>query len=145
MARQHLDPRAYRKGIAQIGCAGPALAVDQRIRVADGDLHPADAADAPAAQTLEREAVMTVEGGRQLGRDDRLVTYQDAEPFTTRDKRLSIAKAARVLGHAPRVSLEDGLARTLAWMKCVYLEGAAANPVSFLEGDPGAPSRESQR
>jgi dTDP-glucose 4,6-dehydratase len=61
---------------------------------------------------------------RHLGRDDRLVTYEKAEPFTTREKKLATGKAARVLGHQPRVSLEDGLARTIAWMKRVYVDGA---------------------
>jgi dTDP-glucose 4,6-dehydratase len=54
------------------------------------------------------------------GKDDRLVEYVEAEPFTTKDKKVDLARAKRDLGHAPRVSLEDGIARTVAWMKSVY-------------------------
>jgi dTDP-glucose 4,6-dehydratase len=67
-----------------------------------------------------------------LGRDESLVTYAEAEPFTTRDKRIDTRKAARVLGHQPRVTLEDGLIRTIAWMKAVYLDGQAVNPRDYL-------------
>jgi len=55
-----------------------------------------------------------------LGKDDRHVTYRDAEPFTTRDKRIDVTKAVRDLGHAPKVPLSEGLARTLEWMKKYY-------------------------
>jgi dTDP-glucose 4,6-dehydratase len=72
---------------------------------------------------------------RLVGRDDALVTYKDAEPFTTRDKRIDTRKAA-ALGHEPRVGLEEGLARTLAWMRRVYLEGSAADPIEYLGGTP---------
>jgi len=57
---------------------------------------------------------------RALGRDDRLVTYKPSEPFTTRDKKIDVAKAERDLGHSPQVSLTDGIARTLAWMREAY-------------------------
>ncbi|HXU61011.1 MAG TPA: NAD(P)-dependent oxidoreductase [Polyangia bacterium] len=67
-----------------------------------------------------------------LGKTDARVTYAESEPFTTRDKQLDTAKAARVLGHRPRVSLEDGLGRTIAWMRRVYVEGDAADPVRYL-------------
>jgi dTDP-glucose 4,6-dehydratase len=71
----------------------------------------------------------------RLGRDESLVTYADAEPFTTRDKRIDTRKAAEALGHRPRVALEEGLARTIAWMKRVYLDGGAADPIEYLGGD----------
>jgi dTDP-glucose 4,6-dehydratase len=77
---------------------------------------------------------------RIVGRDDSLVTYKEAEPFTTRDKRIDTQKAVRVLGHHLRVGLEEGLARTITWMKRVYVEGAAADPIEHLglhlEGKP---------
>jgi len=69
---------------------------------------------------------------RQLGRDESLVTYKEAEPFTTRDKRIDTRKASRVLGHEARVGLEEGLARTIGWMKRLYLEGAAADPIEHM-------------
>jgi dTDP-glucose 4,6-dehydratase len=55
-----------------------------------------------------------------LGRDDRLVTYESVEPFTTRDKRVDVSKAERDLGHHPQVTLAEGLARTLDWMQQYY-------------------------
>lgn len=71
-----------------------------------------------------------------LGKSDAQVTYAESEPFTTRDKRIDTAKAARELGHLPRVTLEDGLIRTVAWMRRVYLDGDAADPVAYLDGAP---------
>jgi dTDP-glucose 4,6-dehydratase len=68
----------------------------------------------------------------RLGKNDALVTYAPAEPFTTRNKRLDTAKATQALGHAPSTSLEEGLARTLDWMRRVYLERDAADPNVYL-------------
>jgi dTDP-glucose 4,6-dehydratase len=56
-----------------------------------------------------------------LGKDDRLVTYKDGEPFTTRNKRVDVSKAKRDLGHCPKVGLTEGLRCTLEWMKEYYL------------------------
>jgi len=58
-----------------------------------------------------------------LGKSDTLVEYRDAEPFTTRNKRVSVDKAVRDLGHCPTVSLASGVARTIEWMKAVYVDG----------------------
>jgi dTDP-glucose 4,6-dehydratase len=55
-----------------------------------------------------------------LGKDDRLVTYREGEPFTTRDKRVDVSKAMRDLKHCPKISLAEGLERTLEWMKVYY-------------------------
>jgi dTDP-glucose 4,6-dehydratase len=55
-----------------------------------------------------------------LDKDDSLVTYQEAEPFTTRTKRVDFSKARRDLKHDPQVSLEEGIARYIEWMKTVY-------------------------
>ena len=66
-----------------------------------------------------------------LGKDDASVTYAASEPFTTRDKRIDTRKAARALGHAPRVTL----ARTIAWMQRVYVDGLGTDPVTFLGTD----------
>ena len=68
----------------------------------------------------------------QLGKDDSRVTYAPAEPFTTRNKRLDSTKVARSLGHAPAVPLEVGLARTIAWMRRIYVDQAVADPNQFL-------------
>ena len=56
-----------------------------------------------------------------LGKDDRLVKYLEAEPFTTRDKKVDISKAVRDLNHECRVSLDQGLRRTIEWMRDVYV------------------------
>jgi dTDP-glucose 4,6-dehydratase len=57
---------------------------------------------------------------KYLGKDDALVTYQEAEPFTTRVKHIDYSKARRDLKHDPRVPLEKGIPRTIDWMKSVY-------------------------
>jgi dTDP-glucose 4,6-dehydratase len=55
-----------------------------------------------------------------VGRDDSLVTYKDAEPFTTEIKTVDCSKAIRDLKHAPRVTPEEGIKRTVEWMKWFY-------------------------
>lgn len=72
----------------------------------------------------------------QLGKDDAKVTYAKCEPFTTRNKRLDSTKASRALGHAPSVPLEVGLARTIAWMRRVYVDRAVADPNDYLGALP---------
>jgi dTDP-glucose 4,6-dehydratase len=57
---------------------------------------------------------------KTLGRDDRIVSYKEGEPFTTKDKMVDVSKAVRDLRHEPKVGLEEGIARTLDWMKKVY-------------------------
>ncbi|MBI2910185.1 MAG: NAD(P)-dependent oxidoreductase [Chloroflexi bacterium] len=55
-----------------------------------------------------------------LGKDDSLVTYKESEGFTTRDKKVDLSKAMRDLSHNPKVTLEEGIPRTIEWMKGVY-------------------------
>jgi dTDP-glucose 4,6-dehydratase len=55
-----------------------------------------------------------------VGRDDSLVTYHEAEPFTTKIKTIDCSKATRDLSHKPRVTPEEGIKRTVAWMKQYY-------------------------
>ncbi|MGE5576639.1 MAG: NAD-dependent epimerase/dehydratase family protein [Syntrophothermus sp.] len=57
---------------------------------------------------------------KYLGKSDDKVIYQESEPFTTADKRIDTAKAARDLGHSPQVSLEEGIPRTIEWMRHIY-------------------------
>ena len=57
-----------------------------------------------------------------LKKKDTRVEYLLAEPFTTRDKRVSMEKAARDLNHAPKVPLAVGVPRTIDWMRDVYLD-----------------------
>ncbi|MFC2056843.1 hypothetical protein ACFLTO_04680 [Chloroflexota bacterium] len=58
-----------------------------------------------------------------LGKDDSEVTYKEAEPFTTRVKHMDFSKARRDLKHDPKVSLEEGILKTIDWMKKVYDSG----------------------
>ena len=55
-----------------------------------------------------------------LGKSDAKVTYKQAEPFTTRVKHMDFSKIRRDLKHNPQVPLEEGIPRTIEWMKQVY-------------------------
>jgi len=57
-----------------------------------------------------------------LGKDDSKVTYKEAEPFTTRVKHMDFSKIRRDLNHDPKISLEEGIPKTIEWMKKVYCE-----------------------
>jgi dTDP-glucose 4,6-dehydratase len=54
------------------------------------------------------------------GRDDSLVTYKEAEPFTTKVKKMDCSKAIQYLGHNPLVAPKEGIAKTVEWMKWYY-------------------------
>jgi dTDP-glucose 4,6-dehydratase len=58
-----------------------------------------------------------------VGKDDSLVTYKEAEPFTTRVKRMDFSKAIFDLKHDPQVSPEEGIKRTVDWMRSSYRLG----------------------
>ena len=57
-----------------------------------------------------------------VGRDDSIVSYKEAEPFTTKVKHMDFlnSKAVRDLGHDPKVTPEEGIRRTVEWMKSIY-------------------------
>jgi dTDP-glucose 4,6-dehydratase len=55
-----------------------------------------------------------------VGRDDSIVTYKETEPFTTKTKHMDFTKAVRDLGHDPQIPPEEGIVRTVEWMKKVY-------------------------
>ncbi|MFC2047693.1 NAD-dependent epimerase/dehydratase family protein [Chloroflexota bacterium] len=57
---------------------------------------------------------------KYLGKDDKKVTYVEAEPFTTRIKHMDFSRASRDLNHNPQIPLEEGIPRTIEWMKKVY-------------------------
>lgn len=54
------------------------------------------------------------------GADPALVSFKEAEPFTTKMKRIDNDKAKRDLGFKITVSLEEGVQRTVDWMRKVY-------------------------
>ena len=60
---------------------------------------------------------------RAVGRDDSLVTYNEAEPFTTKVKTIDCSKAVRDLNHDPKVLPEEGIRRTVEWMRWYYRMG----------------------
>jgi len=55
-----------------------------------------------------------------LGKDKSLVTFQENEILTTKDKRVDSSKAIEDLNHKVTVNLEEGIAKTIEWMKKVY-------------------------
>ena len=55
-----------------------------------------------------------------VGIDESLVTYKDAEPFTTKKKTMDFSKAVRDLSHNPKVDPREGIKRTVEWMKWFY-------------------------
>jgi dTDP-glucose 4,6-dehydratase len=58
-----------------------------------------------------------------VGRDDSIVTYEGEESFTTKVKMMDFSKAVRDLGHSPIVTPEEGIRRTVEWMKWYYRMG----------------------
>ena len=58
-----------------------------------------------------------------VGKDDSLVDYQEAEPFTTKVKRMDFSKAIRDLKHDPKVAPDEGIKRTVDWMRSFYRVG----------------------
>jgi len=57
---------------------------------------------------------------KAVGRDDSIVSYKEAEPFTTKVKRMDFLKAVRDLGHDPKVTPEEGIKRTVEWMRSIH-------------------------
>lgn len=60
---------------------------------------------------------------KNTGADRSLVTYKDSEILTTKSKKVSTEKAVKDLGHKLTVSLEDGVGRTISWMRDYYKLG----------------------
>ncbi len=54
------------------------------------------------------------------GADRNLITYQASEILTTKSKKVDISKAVRDLDHKLTVTLEDGVKKTIDWMKSYY-------------------------
>jgi dTDP-glucose 4,6-dehydratase len=71
--------------------------------------------DAPHTIEALSDAVLKVTGA-----DPKLAEYRDAEPFTTKDKRVDTSKSIRDLDHKNTYTLEEGLRITADWMRKVY-------------------------
>ncbi|MCK5707858.1 MAG: NAD(P)-dependent oxidoreductase [Candidatus Aureabacteria bacterium] len=52
--------------------------------------------------------------------DESIVTYKSSEKFTTKIKTLDFSKAIKDLKHNPEVDPEEGIKRTVDWMKDYY-------------------------
>ncbi len=65
---------------------------------------------------------------RHLELEDRLVTYLPEDRHNVQNKRPDITKAKLAFGHNPGTTLEEGVPRTIEWMKQVYISGEAARP-----------------
>lgn len=61
---------------------------------------------------------------RLCGKTDRLVTYKPSEAMTTRHKRVDNSRAVRDIGLTANTSIEEGLRRTIDWMRAAYLKKA---------------------
>jgi dTDP-glucose 4,6-dehydratase len=57
---------------------------------------------------------------KYLRMDDRLVNYLPEDKHNVMNKRPNIEKARKVFGHNPRITLEEGIPRTIQWMQSVY-------------------------
>ena len=55
-----------------------------------------------------------------MGRDDSLVTYEEAEDFTTQVKTIDFSKAIKDLKHDPKIDPEKGIEKTVEWMRWFY-------------------------
>jgi dTDP-glucose 4,6-dehydratase len=55
-----------------------------------------------------------------VGRNDSLVTYKEAEDFTTQVKTMDFSKAIKDLKHNPKVNPEEGIKKTVEWMRWFY-------------------------
>ena len=66
---------------------------------------------------------------QETGADPRLVEYLPEDRHNVVNKRPVIELASRELGHDPRVLLEEGIPRTLDWLRKVY-DLAPAKPVT---------------
>ncbi len=59
---------------------------------------------------------------KYLGKKDKLVEYLPEDKHNVTNKWPNIEKAKKVFGHNPRVTLEEGVPKTIEWMKSVYLK-----------------------
>jgi len=57
---------------------------------------------------------------KHSNKTDRLVTYKDREPQTTIDKKVSNDKAVNDLGLKTTVDIEEGIKKTVEWMRNIY-------------------------
>jgi dTDP-glucose 4,6-dehydratase len=54
------------------------------------------------------------------GADKNLITYQDSEMLTTKNKMVDISLSEKELGHKETINIWEGLKRTILWMRKYY-------------------------
>ncbi|MEQ1500202.1 MAG: NAD(P)-dependent oxidoreductase [Parcubacteria group bacterium] len=54
------------------------------------------------------------------GADKKLIEYKDSEVLTTKSKKVDTSKAIKDLDHELTISLEDGVKKTIDWMREYY-------------------------
>ncbi len=59
---------------------------------------------------------------KSVGKSDRHVKYLPEDVHNVQSKRPDITKAKRDLGHNPKATLEEGVPKTLDWMRQVYVK-----------------------
>jgi dTDP-glucose 4,6-dehydratase len=62
---------------------------------------------------------------RCTGAPESLVNYLQEDKHNVVNKRPNIERARAAFGHNPRVTLEEGIPRTIDWMREVYRESIA--------------------
>lgn len=59
---------------------------------------------------------------KYIGKNDSLVNYLPEDKHNVLNKKPDIEKARRAFGHDPRIALEEGIPKTVDWMKKAYSE-----------------------
>lgn len=57
---------------------------------------------------------------KHIGIDDKLVTYLPEDKHNVMNKKPDISKAKKQFGHNPTITLEEGVPKTIDWMKSMY-------------------------
>jgi dTDP-glucose 4,6-dehydratase len=57
---------------------------------------------------------------KYAGADKSLIQYQESEILTTKNKRVDVSKSEKDLKHVNSITLEEGVKRTVEWMKDYY-------------------------
>ena len=115
-AHRHTVYRGHRRTSTYVSDAVSALSnIVDRFR--PGEVYNVGGGEFHDIETLSDYVLQATEA------DPALVSYKDGEPFTTRVKAVDNRKAARDLDFEATVSLEEGVRRTVDWMRQVYRPG----------------------
>ena len=59
---------------------------------------------------------------KYLGLEDSFVEYLPEDKHNTQNKRPDITRACQLLSHDPKITLEEGVPKTIEWMRQVYAD-----------------------